>query len=124
MSFEKSISVFAELDDFVSKETRRIGLRIDRRVVQETPIDEGTAKRNWLVSIDQPNSAIFDADGLEMSTAEMVAIQQGAAAISSARVFTRIYIQNNLAYINRLNQGYSLQAPSMFVDKIIAEEAR
>lgn len=122
MKFEQSLSVLAELDDFTAQETRKLALAIDRRVVQETPFDEGTAKRSWLVSVDQVDNRIVDAGGVDLSTAEMQAIEQGAAEIRGAKVFTRIFIQNNQPYIERLNEGWSAQAPTKYVDTIIAQE--
>lgn len=123
MKFEQSLSVISELDDFTAQETRKLALAIDRRVVQETPFDEGTAKRNWLVSVDQPNGQVVDAGGAALSVAEMAAIEQGAAEIRGAKVFTRIYIQNNVPYIERLNEGWSAQQEDPgYIDRIIAQE--
>ena len=122
MSFAKSISVLNDLEDFSAQETRKLALNIDRRVVMETPFDTGSAKRNWLVSVDQVDDRIIDAEGLSLGVAQMAAIEQGAAEIRGAKVFDRIYIQNSQPNIERLNEGWSQQAPSGFVDAIIAQE--
>jgi hypothetical protein len=124
MSFERDLSILAEVEDEITNAGRKLGINIDRRVVQETPRDTGSAKASWLVSVNQPDNAIVDKDGEDVGTAELQAIQTGA---SKAKLFTSgdtLYIQNNQPYIERLNEGYSAQAGSGYIDAIINEEVR
>ena len=124
MSFERELSILVEVEDEITNAGRKLGINIDRRVVMETPRDTGSAKASWLVSVNQPDSAIVDKDGEDVGTAELQAIQAGAA---KAKLFTSgdtMYIQNNQPYIDRLNEGWSAQAGSGYIDAIISEEVR
>lgn len=124
MSFERDLSILAEVEDEITNAGRKLGINIDRRVVQETPRDTGSAKASWLVSVNQPDNTIVDKDGEDVGTAELQAIQAGAA---KAKLFTSgdtLYIQNNQPYIEPLNEGYSAQAASGYIDAIINEEVR
>lgn len=124
MSFERDLSILADIDDEITNTGRKLGINIDRRVVQETPRDTGSAKASWLVSVNQPDNTIVDKDGEDVGTAELQAIQAGAA---KAKLFTSgdtLYIQNNQPYINRLNEGWSKNAASGYIDAIINEEVR
>lgn len=121
-SMEKSISVLGDLREISAKEGRELMINIDRRMVMETPVDTGAARRNWLASVDQPDNSIIDEDNVDLSTAAMQAIEQGASTFGGAKTYDRLYLQNSLPYIQRLNEGWSRQAPTGFVDKIIAEE--
>ena len=122
MRFERDLSILAEVEDEITKAGRKLGINIDRRVVLETPRDTGSAKASWLVSVNRPDLSIVDLNGQELGTAELQAIQAGAA---TAQLFTSgdtLYIQNNQPYIERLNEGWSEQAGSGFIDDIIKEE--
>lgn len=113
MSFERLISIRDDLDSFVLEETQKLALAIDRDVVRETPVDTSAARGAWLASVGLPN----DVDVTNKSPS--AAIAQAASAIGKAKPYQLIYIQNTKPYINRLNQGWSKQAPSMYIDKII-----
>lgn len=124
MSFERDLSILADIEDEITNTGRKLGINIDRRVVQETPRDTGSAKASWLVSVNQPDNTIVDKDGEDVGTAELQAIQAGAA---KAKLFTSgdtMFIQNNQPYINRLNEGWSKNAASGYIDAIINEEVR
>jgi hypothetical protein len=113
MSFERLISIRDDVDNFVLEETQKLALAIDRDVVRETPVDTSAARGAWLGSVGTPD----DTDVTNKSPA--AAIAQAEQAVKSARPYQLIYIQNTKPYINRLNAGWSLQAPSMYIDNII-----
>lgn len=121
--YERELSVLAEITDHVSQESRKLMINIDRRVVMETPVDTGSAKRSWLAGVNQSPTALFNLpDDSDVSLAEAQAIEQGASTINGAKGFDTIYIVNNQPYIERLNDGWSQQSPSGYVDRIIAQE--
>lgn len=99
---------------------RKAGLAIDTTVVLATPVDKGRARSNWQVSLDAPIAGTIDpyAPGDKGSTAgpnARGALEQGKAVIAAYRLGKVINIVNNLAYIGRLNDGWSAQAPAGFV---------
>lgn len=116
MSYAKSLSVIGELDEEVRLQRNKLAFRIDARVVQETPVDTSEARSSWLVSDGRPNNSEPGNIGADQ------AITNGVQAINSAKTFTQLYIQNNKPYIERLNEGSSLQAPAKYIDTIIAQE--
>lgn len=124
MSFEREFSILAEIEDTISQTGRKLAINIDRRLVQETPRDTGSAKASWLVAIGSPRNDIVDVNGGDVDTAALQAIENGAAEASKLKSGDTLYITNNQPYIDRLNEGWSEQAPSKFVDSIIEEEAR
>jgi len=119
MSYAKSISIRGVLDDVVRKTRNNLAFRIDGRVIMETPVASGEARINWIVSEGSPDSTHLDFGGDASS-----AIAQGRAAIERAKIYTDLYIQNNAPHIERLNEGWSEQAPSGYVDAIIEQEVR
>lgn len=108
---------------------RKVALAADQAVVTGTPVDTGRARSNWIVQINSPNSGVIDAyaPGETGSTAganTQAAIDQGENVISGYNSGESIHITNNLPYIQRLNDGYSAQAPSNFVEQAVLEAAQ
>lgn len=99
---------------------RKCALAIDATVVLATPVDTGRARANWFVSLDEPSEKKFEAPS-SPGTAARESINQGKVAIGAynGNKNHEINIANNLSYIGRLNNGWSKQAPSGFVEKAI-----
>ena len=116
MSYERDLSIFAELEAEVKLKRDRLAFRIDTRVVQETPVDTSQARSNWIVS---QNRSIDMAIG---NIGPSAAISNGAVAIRGSKAFCELFISNNMPYIERLNEGWSQQAPTKYIDRIIEQE--
>jgi len=104
--------------------TRKVALAVDSAVVIATPVDTGRARSNWQVNLGGPASGTRDAldPGKEGSTSgpnAQAAIEQGQTEIAKYKGGSSIHITNNLPYIGRLNDGWSAQAPSGFVEKAV-----
>lgn len=121
MSYSKSFSVLGELTDDIAREMRKAVIKIDAKVVIQTPIDTGQAKRNWICSVNlpDPNEIVFTGGG----SGAQIAIDQCVNESKKITGFATVYIQNNLPYINRLNNGWSKQAGRFYIEKILAEVA-
>lgn len=90
-----------------------------RGVVLKSPVDTGRFRGNWIVSVNSPSmeqTPATDASG-------SATINKGMSAIEGYNVETtsRIYIQNNLPYGNRLENGWSKQAPKGMVSLTLNE---
>lgn len=85
-------------------------------VVEKSPVDEGTFQNNWLVSVATEDQRTIALPGTFASE------NAGAlAAYAAAEGFPIIFLQNNLPYANRLENGYSNQAPNGMVALTVAE---
>lgn len=107
---------------------QRTALSIDRDLVLETPVGNpdlwqnpeaapegytgGRARANWLASIN--TSETTERDRTERDESDSVQSQ-----LSFYGAGDTIYITNNLPYVKRLNEGWSTQAPSGFIDNIV-----
>lgn len=86
------------------------------RVTEKSPVDVGTFQNNWLVSIGQPD------DSTTMTLGQFAAMSaQAIASYATATGFPMIYLQNNLPYALRLENGWSRQAPSGVLAMTVAE---
>ena len=88
---------------------RAVALVVDRELVLRTPVDTGRARANWLPSLNAPSVSLVE-PGQKPDI---------GATLSSYKIEDTVFISNNLPYIQRLNNGYSKQAPAGFVEDAI-----
>lgn len=111
-----------------TRAVRRVAIAADQAVVSGTPVDTGRAKSNWIVQLGSPADEIIgpyspgEAGSTEAQNTQ-AALDQAEAVISryQSGQDVEIHITNNLPYIQRLNDGYSDQAPANFVEEAILE---
>lgn len=87
------------------------------RVQRKSPVDTGQFRANWLISIGAPDPST------EQGPSPAFAAKSSAALASYAAQegFPVVYLQNNLPYANRLENGWSKQAPDGMVGLTVAE---
>lgn len=109
---------FAEkVEGRVTQVTRWVALEALRRVVMKTPVRDGRARGSWQVAVSvRPTGEvdILDKDGGPT-------IAEGSREIAQVGPNEVIFIASNLPYIERLEGGYSQQAPQGMVATTIAE---
>jgi hypothetical protein len=114
MSFADDIKKFAEkTNNTIDEVVISFVLDISRNVIvgdggscPGTPVDTGWAINNWVATIGTPNSSVPNqADKLAQTALTGVAFM---ALSAPGKVY---YLTNNVVYINRLEYGYSKQAP-------------
>ena len=94
------------------KFTKRITGEMLQQVVVATPVDTGQARGNWRVSVgvlDKKTDQTQDRSGQGSITKGIATIQSGGG------IGKVVYISNSLKYIEKLNNGWSMQAPKNFM---------
>lgn len=106
------------------------GTTLVRELVASTPIRTGQAKANWQASIGQPSGRMIGPSGYTSSIKALARDlpqrvdysgynSETYATISRFQIGQVLYIYNDLPYIERLNAGYSAQAPAGFVETAV-----
>jgi hypothetical protein len=121
------------IERVVQLAVQKIAMQCLTGIVLRTPVDTGRARSNWHVSIEAP---VLDqrepySPGAGLGAGEranaQAAISAGTAVIGRAPAFGMIFISNGLPYINRLEHGWSGQAPAGMVrvtlDQVAAQFA-
>ena len=102
------IQVLKDADTF----TKKVTGEMLQGVIVATPVDTGQARSNWRVkvgSVDGTTDESTDKSG-------QGAISKGIATIQSGGGLGKIvYLSNSLKYIEKLNDGWSMQAPKNFM---------
>lgn len=91
--------------------TKKIAFEALRRVIQKSPVDTGRFKGNWNVGLgatDGVTTEITDPSGA-------AALASGLGKIQNASRGTSVHVSNSLPYAQKLEEGYSKQAPTGMV---------
>lgn len=100
--------VEAKLRAIIERACKMLAIQIDKELRRLTPIDTHHAQVNWVPSVGSPHA-------VEVETS--AAHDAGIAAVLAYKIGQgTLYIQNNTPYIRLLNEGWSDQAPAMFVE--------
>lgn len=106
-------SAFADLiDKEVSKRIRTIALALLNEVIERSPVDTGRFRGSHIVSIGQPVYAVTT----ELDPTGSGSLSRGKAALSGLEPYTAVFIQTNLPYAERLENGHSKKAPDGIYD--------
>jgi hypothetical protein len=90
---------------------RKLGLDILSSVVRMSPVDTGRFRGNWQVGLNAPVAGQL----ARLDKSGAVTIAAGNQILSHASAGGVIYLNNNLPYAQRLEYGWSKQAPSGMV---------
>jgi hypothetical protein len=112
-------NIHADITKHSVLEVRKFGMNLYTRITMRTPVDTGAARANWLATVRTPDVTTMD----KTNTAAASAEGKARAVIGQYEDLSAdLYIQNNLPYIQRLEEGWSPQrAPGEMVALSIAE---
>lgn len=104
----------------VDKLGRAAGLDLQGRIIKKTPVDTSRARSNWSLSKDRPVfSRMITADGGRFVRADAARTVQNIKLSEG----DELWIANGVPYIERLEDGYSGQAPAGMVRVSVQEMA-
>jgi len=111
-----------DTDDKINDAISVISMYCLSGIVRKSPVDTGRFRGNWIVSKNQPNTQVRKTTDKGGSNT----INKGSSAIEAFdyKGDLRIIIQNNLPYANRLENGWSKQAPNGMVALTINEASQ
>jgi len=96
---------------------RKISLELFSRVILRSPVDTGRFRANWQVAIgSMPNGTLSLDDKIGTAT-----VSNATARSAGVKAGDVIYLANNLPYAQRLEDGYSGQAPAGMVGLTVQE---
>lgn len=116
MTFRQQLDLAytVKVEGTLEKSVRKSALAADAALVRNTPVDTGRARANWIPSLDAASAEIVEPNGKKDIASET----------QSYTIDKTIFITNNLPYIQRLNDGWSQQAPAGFVELAVQSGVR
>lgn len=97
--------------------TRRLAIEAFTRVIMRSPVDTGRFRGNWQVAIDNIPEGTLEIDDANGTAT----VSAATAAAAGVRLGDVIYLINNLPYAQRLENGWSGQAPAGMVGITVEE---
>ena len=113
-NFAKSIKDAGDKADLV---VRKTALQLQTRMVQRSPVDTGRFKNNWQAGIDSINTDT----ALDTSLTGEGSIARTISTVESWKSGQTINLTNSMPYAQRLENGWSQQAPSGMVALTMVE---
>lgn len=106
----------AEVARGADRIVREVAVAAAQTVIVATPVDTGRARSNWLASVVGARRDTIDplAEG-QAATGPSISAARAVIGSYNGDTHREVTLSNNLAYIGRLNDGYSAQAPAGFV---------
>jgi len=90
-----------------NKKLRKLYIKIYRNIILGTPVDTGRARANWFLTTGTPSETVTDSD--------RTSLIKGLKPMPAIVLDEKVYITNNLPYIQKLEYGHSKQAPDGWV---------
>lgn len=122
---------FAALGERIDREVGEVlsltSEMVYTEVVTATPVDTGTARTSWNISIGAIDSYVpsyQNYPSMQSGNARPNAMRLAEQAVRplrqpGAQVYTSVFITNGVDWIGELNQGSSRQAPADFVARSV-----
>lgn len=110
-----AIAIQEETQEYITK----YAINLLNNLVLKTPVDSGRARGGWIVSVNKPDdyvSQLVSKSGAAVLTNGIKRINNNYKSLDDV-----IYVQNNLPYIQRLDRGWSQQAPAGFVNSAVKQ---
>jgi len=92
----------------LSQTVRKAAFFVLRSLIVSSPVDTGRFKGNWQVGIGEKVTGVTE----RLDKGGAVTLQAGLSVIKSKAVIHNLWISNNLPYAERIENGWSTQAPS------------
>lgn len=127
MSFALDVSKFVEkAKKNPEKVMRQVSIKLFSAIIKASPVDTGRFRMNWMASGGTPASGITDGADKSGNTAT----GNATSFVLKAADWHEFTLTNNLPYAQRLEYGWSQQAPAGMVrtnvsrfQQLINEEA-
>lgn len=112
MSFALDVSKFVEkAKKNPEKVMRQVSIKLFSAIIKASPVDTGRFRMNWMASGGIPASGVTDATDKSGN----IAIGNATSFVLKAADWHEFTLTNNLPYAQRLEYGWSQQAPQGFV---------
>lgn len=112
MSFALDVSRFVEkAKKNPEKVIRQVSIKLFSAIIKASPVDTGRFRMNWMASGSTPADGTTDATDKSGNTAT----GNATSFVLNAADWHTFTLTNNLPYAQRLEYGWSQQAPQGFV---------
>lgn len=119
LRFKADLSNFAKVNvpNATLKVQRAVALQVLNGFILRSPVDTGRFRASWTAQAGSPNP-VYAVEGLDTYPSPNANVLLASSGLS--RPFMALYVNNNLPYALRLEEGHSGQAPAGIVAPTVA----
>lgn len=99
---------------------KKLHLEAAAGVIVATPVDEGTARRNWNSSVGFPDTSTTAETANRRGEPGGDEVMRAVSGIAALKPYGISYLTNALPYIEALENGSSRQAPAGMLTPMVA----
>jgi len=103
-----------KIDRTLNQGIRATLFEVSTAIIKDTPADTGRARGNWQASVGRGATGDVSVDSARSGEAKAIADVDQTVRVAVGDLY---YLTNNLPYIERLEYGWSQQAPGGMVRK-------
>ena len=119
MRFKRELDLaISQVKEITTQDWRRAVNEAFLSVILKTPVDSGAAVNSWFSNLGNNNGGEGER---APSTSGSDSISAMQITVNKAELGDQVLLYNNLPYIERLEDGYSLQAPAGMVKGVVAD---
>ena len=107
-----------KIDRTLDQGIRATLFEVSTAIIKDTPADTGRARGNWQASVGRGATGEVSVDSVRSGEARAIADVDQTVSVAVGDLY---YLTNNLPYIERLEYGWSKQAPSGMVRKNVQQ---
>lgn len=102
-----------EIEKVGDEHLRKVSAEMLQGVIMASPVMDGAFRSNHRVTVNKTTNETVPSNGNKApkGTLDQEVFAEGAGQILQAKLGDSVYIQNNLPYALRLENGHSQQAP-------------
>lgn len=102
-----------EIEKIGDEHLRKVSAEMLQGVIMGSPVMDGAFRSNHRVTVNKTTNETVPSNGNKApkGTLDQEVFAEGAGQILQAKLGDSVYIQNNLPYALRLENGHSRQAP-------------
>ena len=103
-----------KIDRTLNQGIRATLFEVSTAIIKDTPADTGRARGNWQASVGRGATGDVSVGSVRSGEAKAIADVDQTVSVAVGDLY---YLTNNLPYIERLEYGWSKQAPGGMVRK-------
>ena len=126
--FVRTIELFGQISGRrVTEVKRKVAFDAFDGVLRRSPVDTGRFRGSWRIAVGSPDLSVKPAEkkrkksNISKGTPPTGDEVQQLAKLKMVNNRDDVHISNNLPYAERLNNGYSTQAPTGILEPTISE---
>ena len=110
-------ALLQKVGDKAQEVARQLAINLQNSVILKSPVDTGRFRNNWTCGINAVNTATTEA--VDKTGAD--ALSRTKSTLQNFQMGDTVYLTNSLPYAQRLEYGWSQQAPAGMVEITVTE---